>query len=359
MKFTTSTSFALLAASAYGSPAEWTVGQAVNTTSGTVIGHAAKLDTSVSEYLGIPLAEPPVGKLRWMPPQPFTLSMKPITAERFGPGCAQMDSTGGLIRGNITSIQSGVLGMLAGSRTISEDCLTLNIWTKPQTGEKKKAVLVWIYGGGFSTGSTQIRSYNGVKFAGNQDVVLVSINYRLMIMGFPANPELFNDVNVGLIDQRKALEWVKANIEAFGGDPNRITIFGESAGGRAVDIYSFAWVNEKDPVVNGFIAESGAAPQNTGWKPQPDAWFKTSTRLGCGGKDKGKATIACMQNKTMAEVLSAVKGKGGAEVDLRRSFMPSVDEKTYFGDYDKRREAGKFIQKVGWPWNQIDGSDFN
>jgi cholinesterase len=304
------------------------------------------MDPSVSEYLGIPWATPPLGALRWQPPQPFPRSSKPIIASAFGPDCAQINSAKRISQSNTTGIQSGVLGSLAGGAHMSEDCLTLNVWTKPQSGEKKKAIMVWVYGGGFSTGSTQSPSYNGVRFAGKQDVVLVSINYRLMVMGFPANPELFDNVNVGLIDQRKALEWVKANAESFGGDPNRITLFGESAGGRAVDIYSFAWAGEKDPIVTGFIAESGAAPQNTGWKPHPDAWFQISTRLGCGGKEKGKATIDCMKTKSLDEVLGAVKGKDGSERDLTRAFLPSVDGKTYYSDYDVRRAAGKFIQKV-------------
>ena len=347
MKLTSLVWFALLSGLGQSLPtADWAIGQAVNTSSGTVVGHAASLDPTVSEYLGIPWAEPPLGKLRWLPPQPFPKSPKPIIADKFGPDCSQINGAGRLLKGNVSSVQGGVLSSLAGGSKMSEDCLTLNVWTKPQTGEAKKAVMVWIYGGGFSTGSTQNPSYNGAKFAGNQDVVLVSINYRLMVMGFPANPELFDNVNVGLIDQRKALEWIKSNIAAFGGDPNRITIFGESAGGRAVDIYSFAWADEKDPLVNGFIAESGAAPQNTGWKPHPDAWFQISTRLGCGGKEQGKATIDCMKTKPIEQVLGAVKGKGGTEKDLTRAFLPSVDGKTYFGDYDKRRDAGKFIQKV-------------
>jgi cholinesterase len=336
---TAAASFVLAASPAVA----WTVGQAVDTSSGTVIGHAANLDPTVSEYLAIPWAAPPVGKLRWQLPQPFAKSATPIKADKFGPACVQTTSGGG--NRNITGIQAGVLANLSAGKEISEDCLTLNVWTKPQTGEKKKAVLVWVYGGGFSTGSTASTSYNGVKFAGDQDVVLVSINYRLMIMGFPAAPALFDDVNLGLIDQRAALLWVKNNIAAFGGDPNRITLFGESAGGRSVDIYAYAWANETDPIVNGFIAQSGAAPQNTGWTPRPNSWFELARRAGCGAA-KGKESVECMKGKSLDEIMKAIGTDGGKRSDLMRAFTPVTDGKTYFADYDKRAAAGQFIKKV-------------
>lgn len=126
----------------------------------------------------------------------------------------------------------------------SEDCLTLNVWTKPQTGEKTKAVLVWIFGGGFATGNSANPIYNGEFIADNEDVVVVSFkyvstlmvwpkaltdlfSYRLGIFGFPGITGVDGlEQNAGLLDQRAAIEWVRDNIQAFGGDPKRITIFG-------------------------------------------------------------------------------------------------------------------------------------
>jgi len=151
----------------------FSVGAPVQTTSGTVIGHPSPLDPTVSEYLGIPWGVPPLGPLRFMPPKRFPKSDKPLEAKKFGPDCPQMRASSN--RTGLTDIQKGVLSNLGGTNPLGEECLTLNVWTKPQLGEKKKAVLVWIYGGGFSTGSTASPSYNGVRFAGKEDVVLVSI----------------------------------------------------------------------------------------------------------------------------------------------------------------------------------------
>jgi cholinesterase len=112
-------------------------------------------------------------------------------------------------------------------RPVSEDCLTINIWTKPQSGDKAKAVLFWIYGGGFATGNSANKIYDGQYIADSQDVIVVSFNYRENIFGFPGidgDPSIAK--NPGLLDQRMALEWTRDNIAAFGGDPKRIVMFG-------------------------------------------------------------------------------------------------------------------------------------
>jgi carboxylesterase type B len=164
-------------------------------------------------------------------------------------------------------------------------------------------------------------------------------------MGFPSAPGI-PELNLGMIDQRKATEWVRDNIAAFGGDPKRITIFGESAGGRSVDMYSFAWAKEKDPIVNGFITESGNAPLSSGFKYRPEIWYELSQRLGCGGSDKGNATLDCVRSKSLEEVYIAASSNGGKRRDITTQFAPVVDEKIYFSDFDKRRAAGNFIRKV-------------
>jgi cholinesterase len=151
------------------------VGQTVTTTSGPIEGHASSWLPGVSEYLGIPFALPPVGDLRWTSPKAYK-GNKPLTAAKFSPDCAanvaaplgsQIDYS------SVADIVKGILGQ-AGD-TFSEDCLTLNVWSKPQSGEKKKAVMVWIYGGGYNTGNSASPTYNGARLANEQDVVFVSI----------------------------------------------------------------------------------------------------------------------------------------------------------------------------------------
>lgn len=230
--------------------------------------------------------------------------------------------------------------------TFSEDCLTLNVWTKPQVGDTKKAVLVWIYGGGFSTGTANGAAYNGQYFADQEDVVLVTFNYRLNIFGFPGAPDTTQ--NLGLLDQRMAVEWVRDNIAAFGGDPLRITLFGQSAGSASVDYYSYAWT--QDPIAHGFIEESGSAlgpAPGLGPTSAADAaafWFTATMTLGCGNSTSDSAaTLACMKSKSDQELLKAflVTTTGGAS-PIASSFGPTVDGTVVFSDYTNRSIAGNF-----------------
>lgn len=158
----------------------WTTGQMVQTTSGDVQGHAAANRTEVSEYLGIPFVQPPVGDLRFTRPAPIT-ETKAINGSNFGYSCpgpqiyrVEANATGVTAAANWVLDQWNEVG-----QTFSEDCLTLNVWTKPQTGEARKAVMLYFYGGGFYTGSSAVPLYNGQVFADEQDVVLVSANRKL------------------------------------------------------------------------------------------------------------------------------------------------------------------------------------
>jgi para-nitrobenzyl esterase len=187
---------------------------------GRVQGTAAD---GVESFKGIPYATPPVGALRWTAPQPPASWNGTLDAKAFKPDCAQQPfpfdaapSTGGF----------------------SEDCLYLNVW-RPAGGGSKLPVMVWIHGGGFVNGGSSPAIYDGTKFA-QKGVILVSLNYRLGRFGFFAFPALTAEnpkgpqANYGYMDQIAALKWVKANIAAFGGDPDNVTVFGESAGGGSV-----------------------------------------------------------------------------------------------------------------------------
>jgi carboxylesterase type B len=190
----------------------FTVGQAVKTTSGTYKGHPSKSKPGVSEYLGMKFGKPPVGPLRFKNPEPFT-SSEIYVADKWGDDCPGALSN--LVPG---TTMANIASMLTPNTTIvSEDCLNLNIWTKPQTGDKSKAVLVWLYGGGFSIGSAKTLLYDGSTLADEEDVIVVTIDYRLSILGYPGGPEGSVDQNPGLVDQRLATEWVKDNIAGFGG----------------------------------------------------------------------------------------------------------------------------------------------
>jgi para-nitrobenzyl esterase len=200
---------------------------AVNTEDGRVSGVTDSL--SVTSYKGIPFAAPPVGDLRWKPPQPAAHWDGVRQADHFGNACVQKE---GRSRPPWTEpfMVQGPSG---------EDCLFLNVWTAAKSASEHRPVMVWFHGGGFTEGSASIAVYDGTQFA-KHGVVLVGVNYRLGVLGFLTYPALSKESehgvsgNYGLLDQIAALHWVQKNIAAFGGDPKRVTIFGQSAGAGAV-----------------------------------------------------------------------------------------------------------------------------
>ncbi len=195
-------------------------GPVVQAPAGAVLGIE---EGDLRVFKGIPYAKPPVGRLRWAPPQPAA-PWKGLQTTRFGPACVQLPSPPGNIYADPPP-------------AMSEDCLTLNIWT-PKAA-KAAPVFVWIHGGAFSGGASSQGVYDGARLAA-RGVVVVTINYRLGVLGFLAHPELSAESkdhvsgNYGILDQIEALRWVKRNIAAFGGDPANVTIAGESAGGLSV-----------------------------------------------------------------------------------------------------------------------------
>jgi para-nitrobenzyl esterase len=210
-------------------------------------------DLKVIAYKGVPYAAPPVGDLRWRPPQPVAKWKHILFARDFGPHCIQSGSPAVVVFHDPGP---------------SEDCLTLNVWA-PVASTAKPApkhpallpVMVWIYGGGDTTGGTSENRQSG-EFLAHRGVVVVSMNYRLGVFGFFAHPELTAESsnnasgNYGLMDQTAAIAWVRRNIAAFGGDPANITLFGESAGAQAVS------AQMASPIAKGLFAkaicESGA-----------------------------------------------------------------------------------------------------
>ena len=212
--------------------------------SGTVSGNPRDASGIVS-FKGIPYAAPPVGKLRWKEPQPVQPWAGTRDATKFGPHCWTSSAFDG-------QVQNGNAG---------EDCLSVNVWSGAKGRSDKLPVMVWIYGGGFQFGASSDPVSDGSKLAG-KGVVVVSFNYRLGVFGFLSRPDLDAESNghqsgmYGLHDQVAALKWVKANVNAFGGDPNNITIFGESAGAHSVGFLLASPLTEG--LFNKAIASSGA-----------------------------------------------------------------------------------------------------
>jgi para-nitrobenzyl esterase len=189
---------------------------AVRIRTGMVSGVPAR-DPAITVFRGIPFAAPPVGELRWRPPEPPIPWQGTRQADRFGSICPQSGDPGGM----------------------SEDCLFLNVWSGAVSAGAKRPVFVWIYGGGFSGGAGSSPQFDGEGLA-RKGLVVVTFNYRLGALGFLATPELSKESghdasgNYGILDQIAALRWVHENIAAFGGDPGRVTIAGQSAGAGSV-----------------------------------------------------------------------------------------------------------------------------
>lgn len=217
----------------------------------TKIEHGAiegKYDTrtGMQFYLGVPYAKPPVGPLRWKAPQPLAPWTGVKMTKKFGPRAVQ-----GIVFGDMKSRSEGV----------SEDCLYVNVWTPAKRNTKNLPVLVYFFGGGFVAGDGAEPRYDGESMA-KKGIVVVTVNYRLNIFGFFAHPELSAEApykasgNYGLLDQSFALKWVQKNIAAFGGDPKKVTIAGESAGSISVSAQMVSPLSKG--LIAGAIGESGA-----------------------------------------------------------------------------------------------------
>lgn len=283
----------------------------VLTDSGLVRGVAEK---DLTVYRGIPFAAPPVGDLRWRPPQPAAKWDGVRDAVKFAPDPYQ---------GN-------------GSGNVSEDCLYLNVWTPAKSADERLPVLVWIYGGGFAGGSTSTPVHNGEHLA-RKGLVLVSINYRVGTLGFLAHPELSAESprkvsgNYGLLDLIAGLKWVQQNIARFGGDPNRVTIFGESAGGIAVSMLCAS--PEAKGLFRGAISQSGGSFGPTRPTTYPGENMKTLAQAEQEGlafaKSAGVASVAELRRLAPGDL---PRGRG----------WPIVDGWVIPDDQYKLYEAGRY-----------------
>jgi para-nitrobenzyl esterase len=257
---------------------------------------------TVRVFKGIPFAAPPVGPLRWKAPQPPSRWQGVRAADKFSAMCAQLERSG-LTLGLPTSVGLG---------EPSEDCLYLNIWTTGTSSAQRRPVMVWIHGGGFANGSGKSLVFDGEELA-KKGVVVVTINYRVGILGFFAHPELTKESerhvsgNYGLMDMVAALQWVQKNIAGFGGDPARVTIFGQSAGSAAVaDLMA-------SPLAKGLFHRAIGESSGPGLVPMRTLSAAEQDGLRLAGT-LGARTLADLRALSMDALLKA-GGSGGPIVD--------------------------------------------
>jgi len=274
----------------------------VKTANGIVEGTADK-STGVRMFKGVPFAEPPVGDLRWKAPQPVKNWQGVRQTVQFGPRCMQRP-----IYGDMGFRSNGM----------SEDCLYLNVWTPAKSDREKLPVLVYFFGGGFQAGDGSEPRYDGESMA-TKGIVSITVNYRLGIFGFFAHPELTNESprhasgNYALLDQNAALLWVQQNIAAFGGDPKRVTIAGESAGSIAVSAQMASPLSKG--LIAGAIGESGSIISTLSATPLAEVernGVKFATTVGA-------ASLAALRAMSAEQLLEATAKPGTPR------FSPTID----------------------------------
>lgn len=288
-------------------------------------------------YKGIPFAAPPVGDLRWREPQPVLPWDTILVADHYATGPIQGEP----------------------SPEHSEDCLYLNIWTPTEKPAEKLPVLVWIYGGGFAFGDTADPNYDCEALAQKGGIIMASINYRVGPLGFLSLPELSQESangvsgNYGLMDQIAGLKWIQRNIEKFGGDPDRVTIFGESAGGISVSMLCAS------PLAKGLFA--GAISQSGGsFGPvDPRSYPGENMQALADAEKDGLKLMESLGATSLAELRAMDAGAFGAR-GLGTSGWPIVDGYVITDDQYKLYGEGKYNDvPVLIGYNSDEGASFS
>ncbi|KAJ7072967.1 Alpha/Beta hydrolase protein [Mycena amicta] len=295
----------------------------VNTTSGQLEG---SLDGGVMSFKGIRFSQPPIGELRWEAPIAFTSTSVQNTTT-LGPSCVQQFPF------PIANLHKRLFNNPEDPPAESEDCLFINVWA-PAPKRNNLPVVFWIYGGGLAFGTASLPFYDGTSFAQNQDVIFVSFNYRTNVFGFPGSPELpLTGNNLGYMDQEMALQWVQQNIAQFGGDPGKVTIMGQSAGGLLVGTAIAQYTPGTAPF-RAAIALSGTQPSLS-----PTPAFGTfnafSVAVGCGDTP-GSDRLACLKAVPALAIHNYTNAPEGAA-----SFRPTVDNVTVFANPLQRIRTGR------------------
>ncbi len=271
-------------------------------------------------FKGIPYARPPVGPLRWAPPEPAEPWAGVLDAGAYRSICPQPERYG------------------IKESSLDEDCLHLNV-TVPQGGKASpRPVIVWIHGGAFVGGSSALYNLEALARAG--DAVVVSMNYRVGVFGFMAHPDFAADSNggYGLLDQREALRWVQRNIAAFGGDPANVTVAGESAGGAGVCMHLLAPEQTRGLFSKAIIMSAGCVTPLPTVQAAMETGKKVARLLGC---DTGKAGLECLRTKPVKELLDAGTTVAGSSIV---TFLPNVGSAVVPQPGSTAFPAGQFVQ---------------
>ncbi|RDW79896.1 hypothetical protein BP6252_04534 [Coleophoma cylindrospora] len=325
-------------------------GLMVTTSTGSFTGMLNPRYNNVREFRSVPYAKPPVGERRWLPPANLSRSSKHSTSIRFPPSCPQYVSGIHSVWSDIVPqyfINDGNFNTTAGlqAQSSAEDCLKLAIWTPANaTSNSSLPVLMFMTGGGFSTGGIDIDYQVPPSWVSRtQSHIVVTINYRVNIMGFP-NAAGLDDQNLGILDQRMALEWLHANVKSFGGNPNAITLWGQSAGSMSTSYHSYAYYG--NPIAAGYFMQSGTALKPLG---TPDVTHTNFTfvakNLGCDFPEDADAELDCMRQVPINMIINfwGQYSDSGKTPALR--FAPIADERIIFSNYTARAEAG-LVAKV-------------
>ena len=289
------------------------------TTAGMVEGIR---DGDLAVFKGLPYAAPPVDAQRWRAPQPATPWPAVRKADAFGMAC--MQAPGAALAAGAGDIEP-----------MGEDCLTLNVWT-PATGSARRPVMVWIHGGALVFGAGSQSLYDGKALAA-RGAVVVSLNYRLGPLGFFDHPALAGssggDVNFGLLDQIAALKWVRDNIAAFGGDPNNVAIFGESAGGQSV-LALFASPKARGLFQRGIVQSAYGIPSSSRAKARTVS-IKVAASLGVAGAEASAAQLRAIPAQRFATSFS------GEDMSLSPGFVSgdNVLPEPILDTFQKQRQA--------------------
>ena len=270
------------------------------------IGGSVESAPGIRAFKGIPFAAPPVGALRWTAPQPVAKWSGVRDASKYGNVCIQPPgpSSGPQARLNIANMD--------GSPPTSEDCLYLNVWTGAASANEKRPVMIWWFGGAFTEGGGSVPLYDGTALA-KKGVVVVTMNYRLGAFGFFTHPALTAESphkasgNYGLMDMLASARWVKNNIAAFGGDPNNVTVFGQSAGAMA--IASLVASPESKGLFKRAISESGAW-MGLGMAPGMTTRAQAEERGVKAATDAGVSTAAELRAMSAADVTAKLRSGG-------------------------------------------------